>query len=101
MSYGVEGRSVVVDLLSTLRKSIQADNPDWVVKLSGEARSCEVEGTLNVQGRLLNGVPSDAVCKVAASRASGRFIHIEQKSTVRDAEHWIKAVQSTFPEIVR
>ncbi len=101
MSYGTDGLPSAASRLPALQKALQADNPHWAVKVSGDSPDCEVEGTLNVQGRLLNGVPADAVCKVAASRATGRFIHIEQKSKVRDAGHWIKAIQSTFPEIAR
>lgn len=101
MSYGAGGSSAPKDLLAALQQSLQAGNPQWVVKQSEEAPDCELDGTLNVQGRLLNGVPSGAVCGVTAVRATGRFIHIEQKSAARNAERWIEAVRATFPETTR
>ncbi|MCP4808669.1 MAG: hypothetical protein GY884_25290 [Proteobacteria bacterium] len=43
-----------------------------------EQRKC---GTTNVQGRQLNG--SKEPCEEAAETASGRFLHLEQSSVVR------------------
>jgi len=68
----------------------------WVVVVPGDALSCSLNGTDNVQGRLLNGVASGDLCTVAATGYTGRFIHIEQKFDFRNAADWISAILATF-----
>lgn len=59
--------------------------------------TCTLNGTANVQGRLLNGAPSDQVCGTVAAGYSGHFIHIEQHKEYRYAGYWFAAVNDTWP----
>ncbi|MBC8449580.1 MAG: hypothetical protein H8D78_17675 [Chloroflexi bacterium] len=65
--------------------------------MPGESPECNLNGTTNVQGRLLNGVADDQVCGTAASGYSGHFIHIEQHFDYRDAQNWFTAINDTWP----
>lgn len=68
-------------LLVALRDRLVAGEK-LTVGLSGEPRSnCPLSGTTNVQGRFTNG--STDACASAAAVASGHFIHVEQKISVR------------------
>jgi hypothetical protein len=49
----------------------------------GATREVRLCGSTNVQGRHLNG--STDACSTRASQAGGRFIHVEQSRTIRDA----------------
>jgi hypothetical protein len=49
----------------------------------GATREVRLCGSTNVQGRHLNG--SADACTMRASQAGGRFIHMEQSRTIRDA----------------
>nr|WP_315473087.1 hypothetical protein [uncultured Undibacterium sp.] len=85
-----------------LKSAIQAQKPTWVVQTPGTG-SCSLNATTNTAGRLLNGVASVSVCGTQATSASGRFIHIEQTSTVIGADlngsatAWANAIIATFP----
>lgn len=53
--------------------------------VNGDGTSpCTFGGTLNVQGRFINGSPEP--CTVAATSPTGYFIHIEQSRTVRSTK---------------
>jgi len=53
-------------------------------------------GLTNVQGRLSNG--SRDPCRVVAPRASGRFLHIEQRRSIREEPRpLIEALMGVFP----
>jgi hypothetical protein len=49
-----------------------------------------------VQGRFLNGIPSNQVCKTGATAYSGKFIHIEQKRELRTVADWVAAINTTW-----
>jgi hypothetical protein len=63
-----------------------------------ETSSCPLIGSTNVQGRHTNG--SSNPCTEAASTASGRFIHVEQKLDFRRSkdkyQHLIEAIKETL-----
>jgi hypothetical protein len=52
--------------------------------------TCSLTATENIIGRLVNGVPRDAVCTAAAypPAVAGSFIHIEQDAEVRQQGSW-------------
>lgn len=89
------------DPISDLKTNFLAAIPDsWniTVTVPGDSPSCNLTGTTNVQGRLLNGVTSGSECGTAANAYSGQFIHIEQKRDIRrDSVHtyWVTAINNT------
>lgn len=86
------------DVLVTLREGLAASRPDWAVATPGaDGPPCHLNGTRNVQGRLLSGVPRDQVCERPAPRPDPRFVHVEQKARAREAAPWIPILQRAFP----
>lgn len=63
-----------------LLDQIKVAAPDWKTEITGSSR-CSLNGTTNVEGRLLNGVAAGSVCGTAASASAQKFIHIEQTSS--------------------
>lgn len=60
---------------------------DWRVRVPGDPDlECELVGSDNLQGRLLNGVPPDEVRDREADEATGRFLHVEQAPGTRLAD---------------
>ncbi len=98
LTYGMNVKPALGDSLVTLQRNLQAQHPTWEIAVPDpDNPPCSLHGSLNVQGRLLNGVPPDLCCTQAASAYSGRFIHIEQKSGFRDAADWVPAINDTWP----
>lgn len=97
--YITHGRAVppVPDTIRTLQSNLKARNATWRVVVPGDAVLCNLHGSTNVQGRLLNNVPAANVCTMAASSASGRFVSIEQKPNFRNAANWVAAINATWP----
>lgn len=97
LSHGVShGRST--DKIAVLSSKVTAHNPDWSVSRPGHTSACNLDATDNMQGRLLNGVPAEAVCSHEASTYTRRFIHIEQDpGEFRDPTKWIAPIVETFP----
>src|SRR5215471_15545545 len=55
LSYGVRVPFTDSDKLSVLKRELISHNPDWLVTRFGETgERCELDGTTNVEGRLLN-----------------------------------------------
>ncbi len=85
--------------LANLKNEMVASNLNWTIKVPGDPGiQCCLNGTSNVQGRLLN--LSSNVCSTNAPSATERFIHIEQEpgsDTYRNAVYWIPAICSAFP----
>jgi hypothetical protein len=94
LSYGVRIPFSGTDKLSVLKRELIAHHPDWLVTAFGEpGERCELDGTTNVEGQLLND-------GVAASQR--RFMHIEQymdeqRTDRRDAGNWIPVIVAAFP----
>jgi hypothetical protein len=67
------------------------------VESCNQSHTMDLCGSTNVQGRLSNGSP--APCTVAASAASGRFVHLEQSKEIRGAQRAevLAALKSVFP----
>jgi hypothetical protein len=78
-----------------LQAALLAYQPSWKVAVPGSG-SCGLNGSDNVQGRLLNGVPAAEVCGTAASGYTGQFLHIEQDPNFRAPADWLPAVQDTW-----
>ncbi|WP_437961601.1 hypothetical protein WME76_19450 [Sorangium sp. So ce119] len=96
LSHGMDVPPVEGDRALELRNNLLAYHPGWRVGLPGGGM-CSLNGTTNVQGRYLNGVPASSVCGRPAARYSGRFVHIEQDPEFRDPDSWIAAVMDTWP----
>lgn len=97
--YLSHGRSVppaAEDPIVRLKTRLLAEHPAWRIGLPGDG-TCNLNGTFNVQGRLLNGVAAPAVCEAPAAAQSGRFIHIEQDPPFREARLWAEAIAGVFP----
>ena len=97
MTYGLTTSPLVSDKIRTLKANLTWYNSAWGVTVPGDLPTCSLNGTLNVQGRLLNNVPSTSVCTTSSTAASKRFIHIEQKALMRDPQNWVSAINDTWP----
>ena len=103
MTYGVNQAPTAGDSLLTLQSKLNAAHqvpaPAWVVTVPMEPNVpvCTLNGTDNVQGRLLNNVLPADVCTTSATSPSGRFIHIEQLQPNRKASDWIASIEETWP----
>ncbi|NOT55584.1 MAG: hypothetical protein HOP18_13355 [Deltaproteobacteria bacterium] len=97
MTYGLTSSPLTSDTIRTLKANLLWYNPAWSVTVPGDLPACSLNGTLNVQGRLLNNVPLTSVCTTSATAASKRFIHIEQKPLMRDPQNWVSAINDTWP----
>ncbi|WP_437594688.1 hypothetical protein [Sorangium sp. So ce1000] len=94
-SHGMDVAPARGDKIVELTRNLLARKPTWRVGVPGSS-DCSLNATTNVQGRLLNGVPTSQVCGRAAASYSGRFLHIEQDPAFRDARDWIDAVMDTW-----
>lgn len=97
MTYGVTASPLISDTIRTLKANLLWYNPAWSVTVPGDQPACSLGATLNVQGRLLNNVPLASVCTTSATVASNRFLHIEQKTLMRDPHNWVDAINDTWP----
>jgi hypothetical protein len=94
LSYGARLPLTGSDRLSVLKAQLRERHQDWLVTLFGEPGvACDLHGTTNVEGRLLNADPASSI---------RRFIHIEQwmdeqRTDRRDARNWIPAISATWP----
>jgi hypothetical protein len=73
-------------LAARIQTAIQRLTP-WRAH-SPEDSTCDLRGTTDVPGRILNGVRSDDACDDGADAASGLFVHLEQTLEVRDSTAW-------------
>ncbi len=97
LSYGVQVAPKPTDKIVTLRDNFVKLQPKMVATVFGENPPCNLYATTNVQGRLLNNVPSAQVCELPAASYTGKFIHIEQKTNSRAAiADWIAAINATW-----
>ena len=95
LSYGLgapAGLPSPGDTLSQLQERLLGIPAAASVQVVGDAPTCSLNGTRNVQGRLLNGVAADSVGATPAATYSGRFIHAEQDPGFRDPQAWIDAI---------
>jgi hypothetical protein len=85
--------------VNELQARLLALEPDWMVTTpETNTLSCALDGSQNVQVRLLSGVPYDDVCDVGTEGPTPQFVHIEQKRAPRrQAEVWIAAIRDTWP----
>ncbi len=98
LTYGLNVKPVAGEALLSLQANLLASHPTWIVAVPDpDNPPCTLHGSLNVQGRLLNGVPAANCCTQAAATYSGKFIHIEQKPGFRDPGDWIAAINDTWP----
>jgi hypothetical protein len=87
------------DKIAVLRDKLllhNSNNSKWRVSLAGES-SCDLNATENMQGRLINGVAADRVCRTPASSITQNFIHIEQHMEFRPPSKWIAPLTDAFP----
>jgi len=75
-----------------------ARRSNWTVTLPGDG--CNMRATLNIQGRLVNGVEVNSLCDMEATDSVGRFLHLEQKFHVRNEPEFhgyiIDAINEVF-----
>lgn len=104
MTFGTQQAPLSNESLPLLRNSLLSEQPTWSIAVPGDMISCDLPGTTNVQGRLLNDVPEKRVCSASASLYSGKFIHIEQKMAQRGREFcddWARVLVKTLGETVQ
>jgi hypothetical protein len=95
MSHGRDVAPSSADTISQLKERLLEHHPTWKVGVPGDD-ACSLNGTFNVQGRLLNGVEPSAVCGTAAHEHSGRFLHIEQDPAFRSFADWVEPVANVW-----
>jgi hypothetical protein len=96
MSHGRDVAPSSADKIFQLKERLREHHPTWKVAVPGD-QACSLNGTFNVQGRLLNGVRPSAVCGTAAHEHSGRFLHIEQDPAFRSFADWVEPVTDVWP----
>jgi hypothetical protein len=96
LTYGLSTAPSATDKIRALKANLSWYNPAWSVTVPGDQPSCSLNGTENVQGRLLNNVSLTSVCTTSATAASKRFIHIEQKALMRSPQNWVNAINETW-----
>ena len=96
ISHGSTAAPVAGDKHLELRAALLSSHPAWLVAVPGSG-ACSLNGTDNVLGRLLNGVPAANVCGTAASGYTGQFLHIEQDPNFRASADWLPAIRDVWP----
>lgn len=99
MTYGNSAVPEPWESLSKLKNYLHLLQPTWVIAAPGDGYTCSLSGGTNIQGRLLNGVVAEQVCTVSTMNYSGRFIHMEQKLTMRQDgwfDDWAEALTRAF-----
>jgi hypothetical protein len=96
LTHGSSSTPESTDVVVALKTNLIAQQPSWVVKVPGDTPVCSLNGTDNVQGRLINGVAAASVCSTIAPSYNQRFIHAEQKFDFRSASDWSTALNNTF-----
>lgn len=96
ISHGVTAAPVTGDRNLELKAALLSYHPAWLVAVPGSG-SCNLNGTDNVLGRLLNGVPAANVCATPASGYTGQFLHIEQDPNFRASADWWPAIRDVWP----
>lgn len=84
--------------VSSIAKRIQnaiASLTDWNTAAPNES-TCDLEGTTDVPGRILNGVSESAACDDEADEATGIFVHLEQKLDVRESGLWTSVMEAAL-----
>jgi hypothetical protein len=100
LTHGLNRKSVAGDKILDLQSNLLAYHPAWHVDVPDPANPpCNLHGSTNVQGRLLNGVEPGSVCTVSASSSTGKFIHVEQKFAFRNAQDWVGPINDTWPSV--
>ena len=115
-SYGVKTPPLQGEKLDLLRQELYKIWPARMSTRTSDANSpmvftapgedgpyCRMRGTLNLQGRYINGVPEDAVCTQKATSHTGKFIHIETKYWMREVDlathvRWSNAILNAYAQ---
>jgi hypothetical protein len=96
LTHGMNLTPTAGDKILELKNNLLLYHPVWKVAVPGTG-ACSLNGTTNVQGRLLNGVPPGSVCGTNAAAYTGAFLHIEQDPGFRTVADWVPAVRDTWP----
>lgn len=102
MSIGFDAQPPAGAKVLLLKSRIELERPTWVVQ-TPRRPDCDLNATMNTQGRLLNGVSASKVCNTAASTPSHKFMHIEQTVSLLGADldgvagSWANAIMAAFP----
>ena len=81
----------------------KAQLPSWNISYPDDVASngCNLYGTGNTVGRMMNGVPHSATCTTAADKntalPSSVFVHIEMKWDYRSSVDWVPVMAAAFP----
>jgi hypothetical protein len=92
-------------LLESISRESKKRGLDWNVTTYGRGMYCNLHGSTNVQGRVLNDMSKicvdteclQQVCTINVDKPAGTFIHIEQKRESRDQHDlWITAIDKAW-----
>lgn len=100
-SHGVSFPPKPNDKIVFLRDELRTLLGSGTFLVPGELPPCNLVGSRNVQGRMINGVGAADACTVPATSYTGRFIHLEQKLWLRQntsAWHniWVRTVNNAY-----
>ena len=91
-----------IDILQKIAQTYDTSDTGRHVVATNSSGDCELCGSTNTQGRLINGVALEDVCDTFASTYNGRFIQIEQKRDYRRegyAQFWNNVFNEAYPQI--
>ena len=89
-----------IDILQKIAQSHPLDDGHHAVA-GRDGGACNLCGSTNIQGRLINGVPRNDLCNTVASSHNGQFIQIEQKLDYRTeayAQFWNDVFNEAYPQ---
>ncbi len=89
-----------IDILQRIATVHPLDKGKHAVAGSDDCNLC---GSTNIEGRLINGVPRNDLCDTVAKSTNGKFIQIEQKREYRQesaAEFWNNVFNEAYPRFV-
>jgi hypothetical protein len=100
-THGVTRVPTTGSLVRQLQDQLRSLSVDWDVAVPGDPVTANLSGTLNVEGRLLNGIREDALPHASTyGNHTGWFIHAEQTPTARQTDAypvWIQALKALDP----
>lgn len=89
-----------IDILQNIAMAHPSDHGQHAIA-SKDGSGCKMCGSLNTEGRLINGVARNDLCNTSASSYNGRFVQIEQKRDYRRdsfAQFWNDVFNEAYPQ---
>jgi hypothetical protein len=90
-----------IEILQKIAQTYDTSDTGRHVVATNGSGDCELCGSTNTQGRLINGIALEDICDTFASTYNGRFIQIEQKRDYRRegyAQFWNNVFNEAYPQ---